>query len=274
MYCYCENNCLLSSDPTGYWDRNDHVSITKYNGFWGNTYSVVQNWVYNADSYPCKSTKDYSTPFHGRSNALEIGKKLFNLALKVKSSSKKLKFTFENKKKGYESISFLKYIKKNGGNKNKTNKAQEDLLKILNNKDNSKKTQTYIILGLSLHTIQDYFAHVVLASAQVASDKYYGNKNKKTYNNLKMFEINQKMKMSTLLIEDNPSVFPWRIQSAKSITQKLSEFWTKNKKISKIYCASSNNQYTYKLYYERRTINSITPEYWVLTSMQYIWYIS
>ena len=71
MFAYCENNMIKGYDPTGNWDTSDHRVLTKKNGFKGSEYHLVRSWVMKADSYPCESTNDYSTPFQGNKKFLE-----------------------------------------------------------------------------------------------------------------------------------------------------------------------------------------------------------
>ena len=86
--------------------------------------------------------------------------------LEVKKSKSKVKFYWSASDARFckgKSIDFLKYDTKKKGDSKKTNKAMSELLNKLNSASNSDK-QSQILLGLALHTLQDFFAHVVKAS--------------------------------------------------------------------------------------------------------------
>ncbi|MBQ7505638.1 MAG: hypothetical protein IJT79_10060 [Ruminococcus sp.] len=65
---------------------------------------------------------------------------------------------------------YLLYAKKKGKPEEKAVKAQKNFLKKIS--VNNAKKQSYILLGLALHTIQDYFAHVIRAKIK---HTYYCN---------------------------------------------------------------------------------------------------
>ena len=170
MFAYCENNMIKGYDPTGNWDTSDHRVLTKKNGFKGSEYHLVRSWVMKADSYPCESTNDYSTPFHGRKKALLIAKSLYNNAVKIKRNKKKITVS--------ENMQCLKYI--NRGNNIKTKEAQRELIYTINNAKGWNE-QSQILLGLSLHTMQDFFAHVIRVDIYGAYNNYYPDKGNKKF---------------------------------------------------------------------------------------------
>lgn len=246
MFAYCKNNAIFYVDPTGYWNTSDHKTMTNNQGFSGDKYKTVRDWVYNADAYPCESTKDYSAPFHGRSNALDIGRKLYNLALEVKKSKSKVKFYWsgrEASKNNGKSLDFLTYNTKKGGSSKKTNEAMNSLRKKLNDANNSSK-QSQMLLGLALHTLQDFFAHVVQAKLY-KYDISYNWVNKRTtitgYGWMYMYKVDDTMGVSNSVIEDNKSVFKWRYETASALTKSIySNFWSKNKKMSKLWVTQAS----------------------------------
>lgn len=226
---------------------------------------------YNTDAYPCNSTKDYSTPFHGRENGLDIGRKIYNLAIDVKKSKKEVKFTFESNKKGYTSISFLKYTTKSGGQSSKTKNAKNEFLKKLNGK--SKTTQYKTLLGLALHTLQDYFAHVVHVNAISTTDKFYGKAGKKTYASYMIWKMDDTMGIPNDQFEDNINVFRWRYDTAYALTKRIYNCWSKNKKIKSITASTRNEVYTYKTtsYWYNKDKKKYENRYWVVTSNRYFY---
>ena len=274
MFAYCENNAVNYIDPTGYWSSSDHKDMTNKQGFSGKTYENVRNWTYKADTKGFASTNEYSAPFHGRAESLDIGKCLYNLAMDVKKNKKKYKFSESSRSGYYKLPNVLKYTPKN---KNKTGhikaakNATSNFISTLNNaKDYTVQWQ--ILLGLALHTFQDYFAHVIRATVIRTTNNYYKQpsyKNKKEWQ-LYMYEVDDKMGLSNSYIEDNKSVFSWRYDSAKSITKKIYDCWKNNNSINSITVSiNHNNQYRYR----RLTYQSGTRYYWTIYTYKYVYTI-
>ena len=120
------------------------------------------NWVQLADASdpPCKSTTEYSTPFHGRKNGLSIAKRLFNLARRIKNS-KKASFFYtkntdksksnKNKQKLEKLPKCLTYqTKKRKPDYNK-NHAQEKFLKLINGTDKNKQYKKNTWIGITCY---------------------------------------------------------------------------------------------------------------------------
>lgn len=285
MFAYCENNSVIASDHTGYWGTYTHKDMTNCAGFKKDEYKLVRDWTYNADAYPCASTDNYSTPFHGRENGLDIGRKLYNLALEIKKAKKSYKFTFKDKESGCKSISFLKYSTKSKGNSNKTKNAQNSFLSKINKK--SYSTQWKIFLGLSLHTLQDYFAHVVHVTAISNTDKFYGKRGKMTFYNKKsgdkyipymIYEMDDIMGIPNDQFEDNINVFRWRYDTAFALSKLIYKYWSNSKKIKSITASTRNEVYTYKTtssYWRKKTSKETQKiyekRYWVVTSYRYFY---
>lgn len=259
MFAYCENNAVNGEDPSGNWKKSHHRDITSDSEFKDST---VLNWVQKADDYPCKPTADYSTPFHGRINGLEIAKNLFNMAIVIRNGFPIDYYSLnKDKSKISEFIApyCLKYTNKKVNSETQTVNAQKDFfikLSVHNSKEQSK-----ILLGLALHTMQDYFAHCVKTiGIRTEKDYYYSEKAK----NLKqflfrsncrlylMFEMNEEIEIEKKKFEDNTSVFSWRDELAKEATYFAYSCWCSNKKIKKLYvtgCGFNNYMLQYKKYY-------------------------
>ena len=175
MFAYCENNAVIYVDPTGYWSSSDHKDMTNKQGFSGKTYENVRNWTYKADTKGFASTDEYSAPFHGRAESLDIGKCLYNLAMDVKKNKKKYKFSESSRSGYYKLPNVLKYTPKNKnkiGHIKAAKNATSNFISTLNNaKDYTVQWQ--ILLGLALHTFQDYSAHVIKVELTRSTDDYY-----------------------------------------------------------------------------------------------------
>ena len=250
MFAYCENNPVMGYDPEGYWDTKDHVKMTNEQGFSGSHFQTVRDWTYNADAYPCESTDDYSTPFHGRYNAIKIGKQLYSLALSVKKKKCHLFFKIGKDQRKYTTINFLKYQTKKGKSEEKTKSAQEMFVSKLNNCN--WKVQSQILLGLALHTLQDYFAHVIkvnvkkitLNDVYACCCSYYKTE---YYKNVAICNVDDYMRVPNNVIEDNPDVFGWRIKNAISLTSDIYKKWRANKEINSLHIKKGNTKEFYNV---------------------------
>lgn len=102
---------------------------------------------------------------------------------------------------------------------------------------------------MALHTLQDYFAHVITAKLKVKETYYGWNESRVTngkYETYRMFQIDNELKLPNSAIEDNPDVFRWRYNASKCLTLIIyNNFWTKYRDISNI---KSVKQKTYSLY--------------------------
>ena len=271
IYTYCENDPVNNVDYTGQWYTNYHKYISEKEGFSSSKYKTVRNWVYNADVYPCESTEYYSAPFHARDNGLDIACKLYNFALKIKKTKRCMKFTIGEPKKGYYSINFLKYEAKKYENVKRTKEtleAQNNFLKTINVKNWNKQSQ--MLLGLALHTFQDYFAHVVKVTLYKSKNNYYlfdGCTGLRS-DSLKMCNVDDSKYMNlNNKIEDNPSIFPWRINTARGVTSSVYKAWTKSRPIKCSYRVSYSGS---DLYYYRRTTGILCwKTYWTIQSYKY-----
>lgn len=255
----------MKFDFDSLWSITTHPKICSKNGFGGKEFRLVRKWSRKADKYPCGSNVYYSSPFHARGNALEIGAKLYNLALKAKLSEASLSFSFsgENEK---NNISFLKYINKT--NPEKTEKAQSDLLKIIENK--TPEIQAAVLLGLALHTIQDYFAHVVRVDLYGSKNNYYfaeGYVPECEYKNLKAFEVDEFMGLNNNDIEDNIRVMSWRFRETCNITKAISEKWKSNTPIKSL---TAEKTETLKFYNRIKGFGK-NKKYWTISYHEYKW---
>lgn len=244
-----------------------HPKICEKNGFGGKKYSLVRKWSGKADKYPCGSNEYYSAPFHARADALEIGAKLYNLALNVKLSDKPLEFTFNGE--DIASISFLKYINKTDSDK--TKKAQNDFLNLINSFDNPKQ-QSNALLGLALHTIQDFFAHAVKVDLYFTDNNFYNREGsilKAEYRNINVFQSDELMGLKNNDIEDNIRVMSWRYRETCRITSALCEKWESDCKILSITAKQKDEL----KFYNRIKKNSCNKIYLTIAYKEYEWKI-
>lgn len=255
----------MNFDFDSLFSTTTHPKICEKNGFGGKEFSVVRKWSAKADKYPCGSNRFYSAPFHARGNALEIGSKLYNFALKAKLSAKPLSFTFDEEQ-GKINISFLKYIDKT--NPEKTEKAQYDFLNLINNK--TPEYQSDVLLGLALHTIQDFFAHVVRVDLYCARDNFYNEKGYvpvSVHKDTMCYEVDELMGLSNNDIEDNIRVMSWRYEATCKITSAISEKWKSNSEIHSLTAEPTGNI----KFYKRIKGFFLWKKYWTVSYKEYKW---
>ena len=287
MFAYCENNAISGYDPSGNWDKSVHISLNKRIGFSKVTYQAS----YLADEY-FYSGGGYSSPFHSRDgkhspSALEIVKKIYNLAVGLakeynNGSKSKVKFCYSNEQvNGAKKlpINYFAYLKKSNWTYNTSIKRARKLLSYLNGNQNSdlgkhgyekiknKKNQADALLGLALHTLQDYFAHLISVTAKGSKDKYNGNKGV-IYKYGTMTGVNNViLKNNTLLMEDNQYVMPWRWNATSNVSGIIHELYKKNKSIKSIYSIDVPEIHTSKLLnYKGREGKGYKNRYWYLTA--------
>ena len=276
IFIYCENNPVNNVDYTGQWYTNKHKEMTEKMGFSGSAYKTVRDWVYNADAYPCESTDDYSAPFHSRNEALDIAKKLYNLALEIKKEKKPKKFLIGEYRRGYTNIDFLKYSLKKNNTKSmeKMQIAQYEFVHRINHHKWSKQAQ--ILLGLSLHVVQDYFAHVIRVNLYKSKNNYYGEKGcilLKRYLGIKITLVDNDEYMNlNNRIEDGTDVIPRRYYCAEQITNSFYRRWKKNKSINKI-TVTTNYEGTNLYKYKRSTGHFKNKRYWLIETGKYFYTI-
>lgn len=254
MFAYCENNTVLYSDTAGYWKSDDHVALCKKAGF-GKT---TQTWVKYADTKFSSDSK-YSAPFHSRNskpNAVYIAKYLYNKAInliKQYNSGQKSRVTFKytsNEKLNKDTKStvylddyYLGFTNKTTYKKTTSNDKAKLLLKELNNLK-GRQYQSYALLGLMLHTVQDYFAHLTKI------DVY---KNNKSYlKNVTTTNFSNNYLHSTNVFEENKNAISWRYNNTKKVTYAICAWYQKRKKINEIqFKQISNYRGCYLLMYQR-----------------------
>lgn len=163
----------------------------------------------------------------------------------------------------------LKYNTREGKSEKKTVEAQKKFLKEI-----SVKKQYKILLGLSLHTMQDYFAHCVLAKAISAKNNYYNKKGAKNINYslnkyFLFFKLNEKIYDGNVQygrdhFEDDIGVFSWRIYFARMATVEAFYNWSTNSRIYDLRAGqNSNNNFIY--YHKFKYIGY----YWTVIARRY-----
>lgn len=195
MFAYCENNPVMGYDPEGTWDYKLHRKISNGEAdkkhqksyFSKRKYDLACDINYCTDFYPLGSNDYYSAPFHSRSNALkELAKYLFNESVNNRyNKTSKTNYSMEDSSSNFN---ILKYIDKK--NINITKDAQDEFERLLtldygtfdflkneinnnvvsskvmytldlsNYPERKKNRQSNVLLGLALHTFQDYYSHL------------------------------------------------------------------------------------------------------------------
>lgn len=242
-----------------------HPKICEKNGFGGKAFALVRKWSKRADKYPCKSSRYYSAPFHARNDALSIGRKLYDLALRAKLSDKPLEFSFSGED-GKIPISFLKYKSKT--DPEKTLRAQNDFLSLVNNK--APDFQADALLGLALHTVQDFFAHAVRVDLYCARENYYysaGAVPVSEYKNIPVYEADELIGVSNNSFEDNIRVMSWRYDATCKLTAEISEKWKNDREIISLTAEPAGTEKFY-----RRTKGLFgRKKYWTVSYREYKW---
>ena len=231
MFAYCENNAISGYDPSGFWNVSVHKQMAKD----ANLSSTVKDWVGFADE-KFKSQMDYvggsynkimycSEPFHSRATALDIFKYIYNKSIKVLKEKKKVTFYFSKdiKDKNKTGCLYYKYfaarLSKDDNSLTYDNNMSNKLKSMLNKIKDYKK-QSEALLGLALHTIQDYYAHLI----KVTGCTYYNDgkgKGKSLFNGIKtMTSVNYLITPNqTGEIEDNTKFLSWREENAYFATK-------------------------------------------------------
>ncbi len=257
----------MKFDFDNLWSTTTHPKICSKNGFGGREYKLLRKYSKKADKYPCGSNAYYSAPFHARENALQIGARLYNLALKAKRSDTPLRFSFKGEDNRIN-ISFLKYINKTDSEK--TEKAQSGFLRIIDNKN--PKTQADMLLGLSLHIIQDFFAHVARVDLYGSKEGFYPDElclTEREYHKLKAFEADEIIGLRNSQFEDNIRVMEWRYRETCNITRAISEKWKSDSPIMSI-----TAEETGELKFYKRIKRSLRGKfYWTVCYYEYKWKI-
>jgi RHS repeat-associated protein len=309
MFAYCENNAISGYDPNGTWKINDHIYITRGLGFSKTTvdWSVLPDKLLSSDSY-------YSAPFHSRSkrkdkttnklivyDGLDCATYMYNMAITMIRDYYGLNYTREKKQDAVQFAytkpekstkeviildkRYMGFLKKDGdGNLTNTvsincEKAKR-LISELNNRNFNRKDQSEAMLGLALHTFQDYFAHRI----QVYG--IWGNFSKKSLNEYpkreyknntvirntcSITEFNGKIKWSKNELEDAINVLPWRFNDA--IRLSYSVYYGYYYKMSEMNLSLKigNLEKTPKIYFREKNIFNYLLLYYKKHSVSVTW---
>ena len=270
MYCYCENNCLLSSDPTGYWDKNNHKALNKDAGF----NATTQSWSKKPDERYLSYNNNmghFSSPFHSRGkdfspHSLEIARYIYNKAVWInkeanegKTKALVFKYGFEYGS-NYLSPYYLGYVNKDKNRSDPNNKEvkslnAQNLIYDLNHLKN-RKEQSYALLGLALHVLQDHFAHLT----RLYVYKCFSNK-KSFIANMATTTFQQKYvgtnKGDNMKFEDNINVISWRYTNTKRVTKDIYNRFALRKYINRIEEKQIGSLQSYWYYSERTKLNLV-----------------
>lgn len=179
-------------------------------------------------------------------------------------------------RRGYTNIDFLKYSLKKNNTKSmeKMQIAQYEFVHRINHHKWSKQAQ--ILLGLSLHVVQDYFAHVIRVNLYKSKNNYYGEKGcilLKRYLGIKITLVDNDEYMNlNNRIEDGTDVIPRRYYCAEQITNSFYRRWKKNKSINKI-TVTTNYEGTNLYKYKRSTGHFKNKRYWLIETGKYFYTI-
>ena len=250
MFSYCENNAVNGEDPSGNWHYNDHIKMTANAGF----STTTVDWTYYADKW-FDSNGDYSAPFHSRGKrkkdngdivvygALDCFTYMYNKALKLKQQAKSNKKAVKFKYKESDAVNcfrkaFMGFVKKNK-NGHLTNTVSTDcskakaLISSLNNLG-TRKQQSQALLGLALHTLQDYYAHLIKVEKCKSNGKAISDIRNTTSLNRVLLPSTDKLKQNNE-IEDNKSFLGWRYSTAKWATKNfVYDCYTHNRTVNKL----------------------------------------
>ena len=251
MFAYCENNAISGYDPSGNWKIQDHIIMTKNAGF----SKITQEWSAKPDGI-CGNDDFYSAPFHSRGKrvnkkgeivvygALECAKYMYNKALELKKqyndgNRKKVNFKYaESNATNCIKKAYMGFVKKE--NKQLTNTVSTNcskakaLISALNNNNYNRKDQAEAMLGLSLHTLQDYYAHKIKVNECTYNNKVLKTAEGKTINNIT--QLNKAIfPKNNLIMEDNPDFLAWRYSTAAWMTENvIMDCYKQNREIKTI----------------------------------------
>lgn len=107
------------------------------------------------------------------------------------------------------------------------------------NKLSNRGLQSYALLGLALHVVQDYFAHLTKIDVYKSNKKIFSGTTTSFSNNVLK---------NTNKFEDNIGVIPWRYNNSQKVTYVIYDLYQKQKTIKKIevkYATSKDSSYLY-----------------------------
>ena len=250
MFAYCENNAVNDLDYDGYWLKKQHESLTKSANF----SDVTKKWSSFPDEI-CPSDEHYSAPFHSRGKiekkngdivvygALDCFVYMYNKALKLKQQSNSNNEAVTFKYAESDAVNcfrkeYMGFVKKNKSgeltNTVSTNCPQaKKLIENLNSFD-KRKQQSQAMLGLALHTLQDYYAHKIKVEKCISIGKTIAGIKNMTSLNRVLLPSTAQLKQNGE-IEDNTSFLSWRYSTAKWATKHfVYDCYTNNRKVNKL----------------------------------------
>lgn len=216
--------------------------------------TTTANWTFYADKW-FESDDYYSAPFHSRGRrkkdngdivvygALDCFTYMYNKALNLKqqakSNKKAVKFKYEESDKvNCFRKKYMGFVKKNK-KKELTNTVSTDcskakaLISSLNNLG-TRKQQSQALLGLALHTLQDYYAHLIKVEKCISNGKAIAGIKNMTSLNRVLLPSTSKIKQNDE-IEDNKSFLGWRYSAAKWATKNfVYDCYTNNRTVNKL----------------------------------------
>lgn len=250
MFAYCENNPINKLDYDGYWLKKHHERLTDSADF----SDVTKKWSWFPDEI-CPSDKNYSAPFHGRGRreknnveivvygALDCFVYMFNKALELKQQSKSNNVAIKFKYAESDSVNcfrkaYMGFVKKNK-NGELTNTVSTSCQRAINlisslNKLKNRRQQSQALLGLALHILQDYYAHLIKVEKCMSNGKVIvGIKNISSLNRV-LLPSTAELKQNDE-IEDNTNFLSWRYSTAKWATKNfVYDCYTNNRKVNKL----------------------------------------
>ena len=241
LFAYCENNAVVGYDPTGEWDVNKHVEMCTAAGCDNDSRFCVWNGYADKRYY---SNSAYSAPFHGRPapEVFSIVKELYNLSLPLKGKDKnhKTKFSYSKSGKGYTKLSsnlnFQVKDSKNSNYNSMASKISSAFLSDLNGLPTGD-AQSRALMGLALHTLQDYFAHSLLVNVYVNNKRF----SEKTRMTIASNKLKSKYGVSLSKTEDNPNLFSFRVSEARTATIIMYDRYCQKKKMLDIFAVTESN---------------------------------
>ena len=147
-----------------------------------------------------------------------------------KGITQKLKFKYKNKK-GSEYLipRYVAYYDKKLGVLTTSCDGSNTLLELLSNLPD-RRVQSYALLGLALHILQDYYAHLTYIIVQRRIHRDYVQ----CFGSMNSTEFSNDFLNNTAVFEDNINIMPWRYSNAQSTTKTVVEYYQKGWSIGSI----------------------------------------
>ena len=254
LFAYCKSSPIMDSDSSGAWSLKGHESLSLMNKRLGEHFITWVKYYNKLCDTTFPTNGQIRTPFHASKtfkifNASLV--KIFNLAVSV-GGSKKRKFKY-NEIFNKDDFTCYDLNKNSSPNTQAAKNKNNEILNVINNGYDKYKVKTgldqkAILLGFCLHMLQDYYAHMIMASSYVVKK---GSKVDSKGKDISMANLDIKLSKEIkgfrrCSIEDNEKVFKWRYKYARENSLEIINMIRDSKKMKEVQLKNYNKYSTYE----------------------------